>query len=127
VDVDVLPGLGADADPHLVRLIFRELLDNAWKFTVPRRHAHVQVGAVEEGGQRAFVVRDDGVGFDMAYATHLFGAFQRMHPPGEFAGNGIGLAMVQRLVRRHGGRVWAESQVGKGTAVFFTLPTAGDG
>ena len=129
VDVDVEPGLEAFADPYLVRLVFHELLDNAWKFTAPRRHAHVRVGAVavEENGGRAFFVRDDGVGFDMAYAAHLFGAFQRMHPPGEFAGNGIGLAMVQRLVRRHGGRVWAESEVGEGATFFFTLPPPGDG
>ena len=127
VDVDVEPGLEAVADLFLVRHIFHELLDNAWKFTAPRRHAHVRVGAVaaDDGGQ-AFFVRDDGVGFDMAYATHLFGAFQRMHPPGEFEGNGIGLAMVQRLVRRHGGQVWAESAVGEGATFFFTLPAADD-
>lgn len=125
VDVDIQPGLTAYADPHLVRLILWELLDNAWKFTTPRRHAHVQVGAVEGGEQPAFFVHDDGVGFDMAYATHLFGAFQRMHPPGDFAGDGIGLALVQRLVRRHGGRVWAESEVGEGATFFFTLPPGG--
>lgn len=124
VDVAVEPGLSAHADPHLVRLIFRELLDNAWKFTAPRQHAHVGVGAATDGDQRAFFVRDDGVGFDMAYATHLFGAFQRMHPPGRFAGDGVGLALVQRLVRRHGGRVWADAAVGDGAAFFFTLPPA---
>ncbi len=124
VDVAVEPGLEAHADPHLVRLIFRELLDNAWKFTAPRRHAHVWIGAVTDGDGRAFFVRDDGVGFDMAYATHLFGAFQRMHPPGEFDGDGVGLAMVQRLVRRHGGRVWAAATVGEGATISFTLPAA---
>ncbi len=82
VDVDIAPGLTARADPYLVRLIFRELLDNAWKFTAPRRHAHVRIGAVQQGDERVFFVSDDGVGFDMAYATHLFGAFQRMHPRG---------------------------------------------
>jgi len=126
VDVVVEPGLTAVADPRLVRLILHELLDNAWKFTAQRRHAHVRVGARDDAGDRAFYVRDDGVGFDMAYATHLFGAFQRMHPPGQFAGNGIGLAMVQRLVRRHGGRVWAESAPGEGATFWFTLPD-GDG
>ncbi len=124
VDVHVEPGLAAHADPYLVRLILRELLDNAWKFTAPRRHAHVAVGAVAEGGRSAFFVRDDGVGFDMRYAAHLFGAFQRMHPPGEFPGDGVGLATVQRLVRRHGGHVWAESTVGEGATFFFTLPAA---
>jgi PAS domain S-box-containing protein len=127
VEVVVEPGLAAVADPHLLRLVLYELLDNAWKFTAPRRHAHVRVGAVDDGGERAFYVGDDGVGFDMAYAMHLFGAFQRMHPPGEFAGNGIGLATVQRLVRRHGGRVWAQSEVGEGATFFFTLPPARDG
>ena len=128
VDVDVEPDLTAVADPYLVRLILHELLDNAWKFTAPRRHSHVRIGAAAEDGEaQAFFVHDDGVGFDMAFATHLFGAFQRMHPPGEFDGNGIGLALVQRLVRRHGGRVWAESEVGEGATVFFTLPGDDEG
>lgn len=122
VELTVAPGLVADADPALVRLILRELLGNAWKFTAGRASAKVEVGALESGGERTFYVRDDGVGFDMRYAEHLFGVFQRMHPPGQFEGDGMGLATVQRLVRRHGGRVWAESAPDRGTTIWFTLP-----
>jgi len=125
VDLTVQPGLAADADPTLVRLILRELLDNAWKFTAPHDEAHIEVGALDTDGERAFYVRDDGAGFDMRHAEHLFGAFQRMHAAGEFEGGGIGLATVQRLVRRHGGRVWAEAEVGNGATFFFTLPPTG--
>ena len=122
VRLSVAPGLSAHADPVLARVLLRELLGNAWKFTAPRPEAHVEVGAVDLDGEHAFFVRDDGVGFQMRYAEHLFGAFQRMHAPGEFEGDGIGLAMVQRLVRRHGGRCWAEAEVGRGATFFFTLP-----
>ncbi len=124
VTLSVEPGLVADADAALLRVIVRDLLENAWKFTVHRPEAHVEVGAVEAGDESAFYVRDDGVGFDMRCAEHLFGAFQRMHPPEQFEGTGIGLATVQRLVRRHGGRVWAEAQPDMGATIFFTLPAA---
>jgi nitrogen fixation/metabolism regulation signal transduction histidine kinase len=90
-------------------------------------HAHVEVGALDAGGERAFFVRDDGVGFDMKYAQHLFGVFQRMHAAKDYEGDGVGLATVQRLVRRHGGRVWAESEVDQGASFFFTLPAASTG
>jgi light-regulated signal transduction histidine kinase (bacteriophytochrome) len=122
VSLSVAPGLSAHADPVLARLLLRELLGNAWKFTAPRPVAHVEVGAMDLDGEHAFFVRDDGAGFQMRYAEHLFGAFQRMHAPGEFEGDGIGLALVQRLVRRHGGRCWAEAEVGRGATLFFTLP-----
>jgi PAS domain S-box-containing protein len=122
VELTVTPGLSADADPALLRLVLRELLGNAWKFTRRREEAHVEVGARDLEDARAFYVRDDGAGFDMRYAEHLFGAFQRMHTPGEFEGVGIGLATVQRLVRRHGGRCWAEAEVEKGATIYFTLP-----
>jgi len=122
VEVTVQEGLAAHADAALTRLILRELLENAWKFSAPRDPAHVEVGAVDTGGEPVFFVRDDGVGFDMEYAAHLFGAFQRMHPVGEFGGDGIGLALVRRLVRRHGGRVWAEARPGEGATFSFTLP-----
>ncbi len=123
VTLSVAPGLFAEADPGLTRLILRELLGNAWKFTGSSAHAHVEVGALDLEDERAFFVRDDGIGFDMRYAEHLFGIFQRMHPPGQFEGDGVGLAMVQRLVRRHGGRTWADSEPDRGTTVYFTLPT----
>ena len=125
VELTVAPGLAADADPALLRLILRELLGNAWKFTRRNQTAHVEVGALDEGDGRAFYVRDDGVGFDTRYAEHLFGAFQRMHSTEEFEGDGIGLATVQRLVRRHGGRCWAEAEVEKGATIYFTLPPSG--
>jgi light-regulated signal transduction histidine kinase (bacteriophytochrome) len=105
-----------------LRLILRELLKNAWKFTRRRDKAHVEVGALDVDGERAFFVRDDGVGFDMRRAEHLFGVFQRLHTPEEFEGDGVGLATMQRLVHRHGGRVWAEAQVERGATFYFTLP-----
>ena len=122
VELVVAPELSAEADPMLARIILRELLGNAWKFTATRNVAHVEVGALDAEDGRAFFVRDDGVGFDMRYAEHLFGVFQRMHSPEEFEGDGVGLAMVQRLVRRHGGRCWAEAELEKGATFFFTLP-----
>jgi light-regulated signal transduction histidine kinase (bacteriophytochrome) len=122
VELSIAPGLSADADPMLARLILRELIANAWKFTARREVAHVVVGSQKVDGELAFFVRDDGVGFDLRYAEHLFGVFQRMHPPGEFEGDGVGLAMVQRLVRRHGGRCWAEAEVDHGATFFFRLP-----
>lgn len=125
VELSVQPGMTADADPKLLRVIVRELLDNAWKFTAERAVAHVEVGALDEDGERAFFVRDDGAGFDMRYAEHLFGVFQRMHQPGRFEGDGVGLAIVQRLVRRHGGRIWADAEVDIGATFYFTLPAPG--
>jgi PAS domain S-box-containing protein len=122
VRLSVAPGLSTHADPVLARVLLRELLGNAWKFTTPCPEAQVEVDVLDVDGEQAFFVRDDGVGFEMRHAEHLFGAFQRMHPPGQFEGDGIGLAMVQRLVRRHGGRCWAEAEVGRGATFFFTLP-----
>ncbi len=124
VEFAVAPDLDADADPALTRLVLRELLANAWKFTAGRDVAHVEVGARDAHGERAFYVRDDGAGFDMRCAEHLFGAFQRMHRAEDFGGDGIGLATVQRIVRRHGGRVWAEAEVEQGATFYFTLPVA---
>ena len=121
VEVVIAPGMSVDADPAMARMILRELLANAWKFTTSMRSARVEVGATEDQGASVFYVRDDGAGFDMRQAAHLFGPFQRMHPAEEFEGNGIGLATVQRLVMRHGGRVWAEAEVEKGATLFFTL------
>ena len=126
VTLEVQPGLRAFADRHLLELILQHLVGNAWKFTSRRLTAHISLRAAsmrQENGSREIVyeVRDDGAGFDMNYAGKLFGAFQRMHGQEEFPGNGIGLASVQRIVRRHSGRVWAEAVPDQGTAVFFTL------
>jgi PAS domain S-box-containing protein len=122
VEVVVQPGLSADADPSLARTLLQNLLENAWKFTGKTRSARIEVGADEHEGGRAFFVRDNGAGFDEAYAGKLFGPFQRLHTLAEFPGTGIGLATVQRIVHRHGGRVWAEGKVGAGATVHFTLP-----
>jgi PAS domain S-box-containing protein len=124
VELSVAAGLSADADPALLRLILLELMKNAWKFTRRRDTAHVEVGALDADGERAFFVRDDGAGFDMRRAEHLFGVFQRLHTSEEFEGDGVGLATVQRLVRRHGGEVWAQAEVEKGATFSFTLPAA---
>lgn len=121
VEFVVAPGLVANADPHLLQIVFENLLGNAWKFTRTRAQARIEVGVREQEGEKIFFVRDDGVGFDMAYAGKLFGAFQRLHGDAEFEGSGIGLATVQRIIHRHGGRVSAEGVVGRGATFFFTL------
>jgi len=127
VEIRVEAGLSVEADAALTRIILHELLSNAWKFTAEHETACVEVGAREVDGERAFYVRDDGVGFDMAHAEHLFGIFQHMHLKERFPGDAVGLATVQRLVRRHGGRVWAEAEVEKWATFCFTLPASGEG
>jgi light-regulated signal transduction histidine kinase (bacteriophytochrome) len=117
----IAPELVARADAGLVRIVLQNLLGNAWKFTGKRSPAHVEVGVTAHDGRRAFFVRDDGAGFDMAYAAKLFGAFQRLHGSDEFPGSGIGLATVQRIIHRHGGEVWAEGAPDRGATFYFTL------
>jgi signal transduction histidine kinase len=114
-------GLTAKADPRLLRQVFENLLGNAWKFTGNHDSARIEVGSVVTAGETAYFVRDDGAGFDMAAQEKLFVPFQRLHGQSEFAGTGIGLAIVQRIVQRHGGTVWAEGQVERGARFFFTL------
>src|SRR5262249_20346537 len=116
-------GLSANGDPRLVQAVLDNLMGNAWKFTGKTPDARIEMGQmVEASGETAFFVRDNGAGFDMAYAERLFGAFQRLHGQNEFTGTGIGLATVQRVIHRHGGRVWAEAEVGNGATFYFTLP-----
>jgi PAS domain S-box-containing protein len=124
VDVVIQPGVRAYGDPALVAAVLENLLGNAWKFTANKSPARIEFGAERSGATTAFFVRDDGAGFDMAYAEKLFAPFQRLHTVREFAGTGIGLATVSRIVRRHGGRIWAEGAVNAGATFRFTLGDA---
>lgn len=121
VELTVHEGLVANGDASLLAATLDNLLGNAWKFTSKRAHPRVEFGRRMDDGHPVFFVRDNGAGFDQAYAHKLFGAFQRLHSSTEFDGSGIGLATVQRIVRRHGGRVWAEGAVGHGATFYFTL------
>jgi DNA-binding response OmpR family regulator len=120
VDLVIADGLFADCDHRLLSVALENLIGNAWKFTGRRSDARIEVGTMAKTPP-VFFVRDNGAGFDMAYAAKLFGVFQRLHSAKEYEGTGIGLATVQRIVRRHGGRIWAESGIGEGATFFFTL------
>ena len=113
--------LTANGDARLLEAALENLLENAWKFTGKHAHARIEFGYMEVDGKGAYFVRDDGIGFDMAYTDKLFGAFQRLHSSDEFEGTGIGLATVQRIIHRHGGEVWGESAVEQGATFYFTL------
>ncbi|MDP2931651.1 MAG: MEDS domain-containing protein [Chloroflexota bacterium] len=121
VEVNIAPGLQCYGDGYLLRLVFDNLIGNAWKFTGKRSSAKIEFGARQENGQTVYFVRDNGAGFDMAYADKLFKPFQRLHTSSQFVGSGIGLATVQRIVNRLGGRVWAESKLDQGATFYFTL------
>jgi light-regulated signal transduction histidine kinase (bacteriophytochrome) len=116
------PGLTATGDPRLIRSLLENLIGNAFKFTSDVEHAVIEFGQVKESGEQIFFVKDNGVGFDMQYARQLFAPFQRLHSNTRYEGTGIGLATVQRIVSRHGGRIWAEARPGLGATFYFTLP-----
>ena len=119
--VDIEPDLLAQGDPTLLRLVLENLLGNAWKYSERCEQAHIEFRCVNHQGQRSFVVRDNGAGFDMRTADRLFGLFQRLHSAKDFPGTGLGLASVKRIVQRHGGQVWADATPGKGASFHFTL------
>ena len=122
VSWSVEEGLKAYGDPGLVEIAFKNILGNAWKYTVHAEEAQIQVGSIMQGQTRVFYVKDNGAGFPSEKSNLLFIPLQRLHAPHEFPGNGIGLATVQRIIHRHGGRIWAEGEVLKGASFFFTLP-----
>jgi PAS domain S-box-containing protein len=121
VTFSITPDLMVEADPHLMHIVMENLFSNAWKFTSKRDRAIIEFGQQSRAKERTFFVRDNGVGFDMAYVDKLFGVFQRLHSVSEFPGTGVGLATVHRIISIHGGRIWAESVEGKGTTFYFTL------
>jgi light-regulated signal transduction histidine kinase (bacteriophytochrome) len=150
LDVTVQEGVMVQGDPYMMKIVLENLMDNAWKFTGKEAHSRIEFGTTVrddvlvksrlspplaggdkgEGGIRKsdgektiYYVRDNGAGFDMAYVNKLFGAFQRLHTTDQFPGTGIGLSTVQRIIHRHGGRVWAEGEIGKGATFYFTLPS----
>ena len=121
VETSVWEGVHVEADVRLVRVALENLLGNAWKFSSKTGHPRIEFGMMQEGARKVLFVRDNGAGFDMAYADKLFGPFQRLHGMNEFPGTGIGLATVQRIVNRHGGRIWCQAKPGAGATFFFTL------
>jgi light-regulated signal transduction histidine kinase (bacteriophytochrome) len=121
VNVRIDTGLSVSGDARLVRILLRNLISNAWKFTRNEDRPVITIGSETVGGEKRLFVRDNGVGFDMIYAHKLFGAFQRLHSQSEFSGEGIGLAAAQRIVNRHGGRIWAEGAVDEGATFYFVL------
>ena len=129
VEFRIEPDLMADADEQLLHAVMENLLSNAFKYSGKKEHAIITVGSTSEAGRRTYFVRDNGAGFDSTQAAKMFTAFQRLHSSSEFEGTGIGLATVKRIIERHGGAIWADSQVGQGATFYFTLgetSTAGD-
>jgi PAS domain S-box-containing protein len=117
----IMPDLMVNGDPHLLHIALENLLSNAWKFTSKKERAIIEFGQLSRVKERTFFVRDNGTGFDMAYVNKLFGVFQRLHSASEYPGTGVGLATVHRIIKIHGGTIWAEGEEGKGAAFYFTL------
>jgi PAS domain S-box-containing protein len=122
IEWNISPGIMVNGDKRLLETALENLVNNAWKFTSQHSSARIEFGSIEEEGQKVYYVRDDGAGFDMAYISKLFGVFQRLHSSEEFFGTGVGLATVQRIIQRHGGKVWARGAVESGATFFFTIP-----
>jgi len=120
-EVHIQPGLETQGDPTLLRMALENLLGNAWKYSAKAARCEIRFEQVDLPGRKAYRVQDSGAGFDMRFADRLFGVFQRLHSSGDFQGTGVGLASVRRIVRRHGGEIWAESAVGQGAKFYFTL------
>ncbi|WP_395698987.1 ATP-binding protein [Aquabacterium sp.] len=120
-EIRITPGMTTQGDPTLLRMALENLLGNAWKYSSKSPRAEITFEPAELPGRKAYVVRDNGAGFDMRFADRLFGVFQRLHSSGDFQGTGVGLASVRRIIRRHGGEIWAESEVGQGARFYFTL------
>ena len=125
IKVEIQPLPDSRGDAPMIQRLWTNLLDNAIKFTRPNPEGVIEVGAQAGEGETVYYVKDNGVGFDMRYVGKLFGVFQRLHGQSEFPGTGIGLAIVKRIVTRHGGRVWAEGKVGQGATLYFALPKGG--
>lgn len=123
VSLVIAQGMTSWGDSSLLRIVMHNLMGNAWKYTAREERPLIEVGVLNCCGERTYFVRDNGVGFNMAYADRLFGPFQRLHAEDQFEGTGIGLATVQRIVHRHGGRIWAEGESGKGATFYFTIPS----
>ena len=121
VEIEIAPDMGVHGDTRLLRIAMENLLDNAWKYTAHADPARIQVGVEDTIEGPIYYVRDNGVGFDMQYAGKLFAPFQRLHPDSEFPGTGIGLVTVQRIIARHGGRVWVDAKPNEGATFYFTL------
>ncbi len=121
VEFSVPARIEAFGDPGLLKIVLENLIGNAWKFTSKTENARIEIGSTQKDGETAYFVKDNGAGFDMKYVDKIFDPFQRLHSQSDFPGQGLGLAIVSRIVHRHGGRIWAEGEVGKGAALYFTL------